>query len=64
MSSPDGWCRVVELDFVEFDSVESGWHDRVRLCVGRCRVGCLDMVGSRIDSRAGLSMMCDVCGLG
>jgi len=27
-------------------------------------VGCLDMVGSRIDSRAGLSMMCDVCGLG
>jgi hypothetical protein len=24
VSSPDGRCRVVELDLVEFDSVESG----------------------------------------
>ena len=52
VSSPDGRCRVVELDLVEFDSVEV-WHGCVRLCVGRCRVGGSVLVDSRIDSRAG-----------
>ena len=55
MSSPDGRCRVVELDLVEFDSVEYGWHDRVRLCVGRCRVGWFVLVQFDVGSRAGQS---------
>jgi hypothetical protein len=69
MGSPDFWRLVGVVGFfrdvvsgraVQGSRVGLGgirflrvWHDCVRLCAGRCRVGRSVLVDSRIDSRAG-----------
>ena len=68
MGSPDFWRLVGVVGFfrdvvsgraVQGSRVGLGgirflrvWHDCVRLCVGRCRVGYSVLVDSRIDSGA------------